>query len=84
MTKEKEEKRHLQSTMPATQAPHSLGLHARHAEEVFRVRQVVGQLRELGLQLGLTDAFRLVENLSHAGKCPSRHCRGVFPNSDGQ
>jgi hypothetical protein len=43
----------LQPSVPAPQAAHALGLHARHAQEVLRVRKVGRQLRELGMKLGL-------------------------------
>lgn len=37
----------LQTTMPTPQPPHSLGLHARHAQEVLRIGEVRRQLGEL-------------------------------------
>ncbi len=42
--------------MPASQAPHGLGLHARHAQQVLRVGQVGGQLGELSVQVCLFPA----------------------------
>lgn len=49
------EAEYLQAAMPAAQTPHGLGLHARHAQEILRVRQVGGQLRELRVKMGLQD-----------------------------
>ena len=45
--------------MPAPQASHTLGLHAGHAQEIFRVRQVGRQLRQLGVELGLEQVSTL-------------------------
>lgn len=43
----------LQTTMPTTQATHALCLDARHTEKILRVRQVGGELSELGVELSL-------------------------------
>lgn len=43
--------------MPAAQAAHTLRLDAGHAEEILRVREVGGELGQLGMQLCL-DAQR--------------------------
>lgn len=43
----------LQPAMPAPQPPHGLSLHARHAQQVFRVGQVGGQLRQLRVEVRL-------------------------------
>lgn len=39
--------------MPTPQPPHSLGLHASHAQEVLRIGEVRRQLGELRVQVGL-------------------------------
>lgn len=42
-----------QPSMPAPQALDRLGLHARHAQQVLRIRHVGRQLRELRVQMRL-------------------------------
>ena len=63
-----------QSSMPAPQAAHALGLHARHAQEVFGVGQVCRELGELGVQLG--ELSRL-DGTSRRGHGLARHATAL-------
>lgn len=42
---------HKHATSVASQAPHSLRLHSRHAQQVLQIRHVCRQLSELGVQM---------------------------------
>lgn len=44
---------YIQSTVPAAEATHALGLNACHAKEVLCVGKAGGQLGQLRVQLGL-------------------------------
>lgn len=55
--------------MPTTQSAHALGLDAGHAQEVLRVREVVGQLSKLGVQLCLNIKLLVYNLLGQTHRC---------------